>query len=211
MVRLFCKWTVRFLIVLFYRHKIYGQEHLPQGGGMIVSNHCSFLDPPILGASFPGKIYFLARQSLFKFAPFSWLLRQLCTHPVSAGKGNINTLKTALELIQDGKKVVIFPEGTRSRDGLIQPGQPGVGMLVQRSRCRVIPVYIHGTYEAWNPHNKLPKLMAKTACVFGSPIEYIVRESMEKKEAQSAIVEQIMGKIADLRSWYLSGARGTPP
>lgn len=211
MIRFFCKSTVRFLIAIFYRHKIYGVEHIPEGGGMIVSNHTSFLDPPIIGASFPGKIYFLARESLFKFPPFAWLLRQLCTHPVGAGKGNINTFKIALDLIQKGKKVVIFPEGKRSRDGQLHRGQLGVGMLVQRSRCRIVPIYIHGTYEAWNAEKKIPKLFGRTACVFGSPIEYRDAGSLDKKEAQHAIVNKIMEKIAELKAWYLSGAKGTPP
>jgi 1-acyl-sn-glycerol-3-phosphate acyltransferase len=176
MVRIFCKLFVRFLITIFYHHKTYGKEHIPKGGAMVVANHCSFLDPPIIGVSLPGKIYFLARETLFKFPPFAWLLRQLCTHPVSAGKGNIGTFKTALELVEGGKKVVIFPEGKRSRDGTLHKGQLGVGMLVQRARCRVIPVYVHGTYEAWSADRKFPKFFGRTACVIGAPIEYVDRD-----------------------------------
>lgn len=211
MIRLFCIFCVWVFASIFYRHRVYGKENIPWGGGMIAPNHCSFLDPPLVGISCPDKIHFLARETLFHFPPFAWLIRQLNTHPVHRGKGNINTLKMALELVQSGKKVVIFPEGKRSMDGELQNGQLGVGMLVQRARCRVIPVYIHGTYLAWNARRKFPKLWGKTACVFGKPIEYVESRAEDKKEAQAEIVDTIMEKIADLRAWYLKGAKGSPP
>lgn len=211
MIRLLCIFCVWVFARIFYRHRVYGKKNIPAGGGMIAPNHCSFLDPPLVGISCPYKIHFLARDTLFHFPPFAWLIRQLNTHPVRMGKGNISTLKMALELVQSGKKVVIFPEGTRSVDGELHKGQLGVGMLVQRARCRIIPVYIHGTFDAWNARSKFPKLYGKTACVFGKPIEYVECPPEHKKEAQAEIVDTIMAKIAELKDWYLSGAKGTPP
>ena len=211
MVRLICRSLVWFLVTIFYRHRVYGKEHIPEGGAIIASNHCSFLDPPLIGVSCPDKIYFLARDTLFRFPAFGWLLRQLKTHPVRRGKGNINAFKTAMDLLQSGKKVVMFPEGKRSLDGTLHPGQLGVGMLVQRTRCRIIPVYTHGTFEAWSAQRKLPKCIGKTACIFGTPIEYNESPPESKKEAQAEIVNQIMERIAELRTWYLAGAKGSPP
>lgn len=211
MIRIVCIFCVWVFASIFYRHRVYGKENIPEGGGLITPNHCSFLDPPLVGISCPYTIHFLARDTLFHFAPFAWLIRQLNTHPVRMGKGNINTLKKAVELVQSGKKVVIFPEGKRSADGTLHIGQLGVGMLVQRARCRIIPVYIHGTFDAWNSHRKFPKFLGKTACVFGKPIEFIESGAEDKKEAQMKIVDDIMTKIAALREWYLTGAKGTPP
>jgi 1-acyl-sn-glycerol-3-phosphate acyltransferase len=206
----FCKYTVLLLVRIFYLHKVYGKEHLRPGGAMIASNHSSFLDPPLVGSSCPEKIHFLARDTLFHFAPLGWLLPQLNTHPVHRGKGNLDTLKMTMELVRGGKKVVIFPEGKRSSDGTLQPGQLGIGMLVQRTGCRIQPVYTHGTFEVWNNQRKFPKLFGRTACVFGSPIEYS-ESQLDKKEAQAEIVNTIMEKISALRKWYLDGAKGSPP
>lgn len=211
MIRLICIYAVKIYVTLFYRHKVYGKHLIPQGGGIIAANHCSFLDPPLVGVSCPYEVHFLARETLFRLPLFAWLIRQLNTHPVRRGKGNIDTFKMALEFLQRGKKVVIFPEGKRSTDGTLHEGQLGVGMLVQRTRCRIIPVYIYGTFNTWGVHRKFPKLLGKTACVFGTPIEYQENLSGDRKEAQSAIVHQIMEKIAELREWYLAGAKGSPP
>jgi 1-acyl-sn-glycerol-3-phosphate acyltransferase len=211
MIRILCKTIVWVLVSIFYRHRVYGKEHIPKGGGIIASNHSSFLDPPLIGISCPGKIYFLARDTLFRFPAFAWLLRQLAVHPLRRGKGNINAFKKAMELVQSGKKVVLFPEGSRSPNGQLQEGQAGIGMLVQRTCCQVIPVYVYGTFEAWNSRRKFPKFIGKTACIFGSPIPYAECVQEEKKGAQAMIVAKIMDKIAELKEWYLSGAQGSPP
>jgi 1-acyl-sn-glycerol-3-phosphate acyltransferase len=178
---------------------------------MIASNHCSFLDPPLIGSSYPGKIHYLARETLFRAPFFGWLIRRLNTHPVHSGKGNLGTFKATMELVQSGKQVVIFPEGKRSPDGQLQLGQLGVGMLVQRTQCQIVPVYTHGTFDAWNKVRKLPRLWGRTACVFGTPILFSHIQAEDKKEAQAEIVQTIMNKIGELRDWYLAGAKGSPP
>lgn len=212
MIRIFVKYFTLLLISIFYRHKIYGKEHFPKGGGIIVSNHSSFLDPPLIGASCPGKVHFLARETLFRFPPFAWLIRQLQTHPVRRGKGNAAAFKMTMDLVSNGEKVVIFPEGHRSIDGNFQKGELGVGMLVHRMKCRVIPIYIHGTFELWNNKTRFPKLWGKTACVFGTALDFRNnQEGIEKKEIQAEIVAQIMDKIKELREWYCAGAKGSPP
>lgn len=208
----FIKYFVLFLMKVVYRHKIYGKAHVPEGGGILASNHISYLDPPILGISTPGKIHFLARGTLFNFAPLGWLIRKLNTHPVVQGKDNLSTFKLTVELILDGKKVLIFPEGRRSKDGTISQGQAGVGMLVMRTCCQVIPVYVHGTYNVWPKGRNFPKLWGHTACVYGRPLDFSKIEVGEsKKERQRKIVEEIMEAISALRTWYLNGHQGDPP
>lgn len=211
MIRLIAVFFVNLYARIFYRHRVYGKEHFPKGGGIVCSNHCSFLDPPLIGISCPGKTHFLGRDSLFRSPLFAWLIRRLNTHPVRRGKGNIYAFKKAMELVEGGNKVVIFPEGHRSADGQLHKGQLGVGMLVQRTKCQVIPIYIHGTYEIWNTKRHSPKFFGKTACVFGTPLTFVDLEGLEKKERQGAIVARIMAKISELRKWYLTGAHGSPP
>lgn len=212
MIRLTAIALVWIYASLFYRHRVYGKKHFPKGGGIIASNHSSFLDPPLIGISAPEKIHFLGRETLFHSRFFAWLIRKLNTHPVRRGKGNINAFKTAMELVTSGEKVVIFPEGGRSKDGTLQHGQLGVGMLVQRTGCQVVPAYIDGTYAIWSVKRRFPKLWGKTACVFGTPLHFpSLEEGGDKKEVQAYIVEEIMKKIADLRDWYHAGAKGSPP
>jgi 1-acyl-sn-glycerol-3-phosphate acyltransferase len=211
MIRLIVKSVAWLLFKFFYHHKVYGKENYPKGGGIIASNHCSFLDPPIIGASTPDAIHFLARQTLFRPSLFAWFLRQLNTHPVAQGKGNIQTFKTAMEILASGKKVVIFPEGRRSLTGDLQPAQTGVAMLVLRAHARIIPAYIHGAYEIYNARSRFPKMRGRTKVVWGKPLYFNMQKDLEKKEAQQQIAESIMAKIAQLKEWYLAGAKGTPP
>lgn len=210
MIRRFCIFVVKIWCTIFYHHKVYGKENIPPGGGIIAANHSSFLDPPMVGISYPGEVYFLARETLFKFRPFGWLIRQLNTYPLKRGKGNATIFKFATDLILNQKKVVLFPEGKRTRDGTFQKGKEGVSILVMRTGCMVIPTYIHGSYDIWNWSRKFPKLSGRSACVFGKPLYFQIGNE-GKKEAQEKIAEEIMGAIQRLQEWYISGAKGSPP
>lgn len=212
MIRDFAIFIVGLFFKLFYRHKTYGTENIPDGAAIVAANHSSFYDPPIVGVSCTDYVHFLAKESLFRFPPFGWLLKQLATHPVAKGKGNTETFKKAYAFLQNGEKVMIFPEGGRNHDGVIGRGLLGTGVLVMRSKAVVIPVYIHGSYEAWNVKRKFPKLWGKTACVFGKPLDFSrFADFPDRKEGQRLIVEQIMEAIKGLRKWYLTGHKGSPP
>ncbi|MCC5831660.1 MAG: 1-acyl-sn-glycerol-3-phosphate acyltransferase [Chlamydiales bacterium] len=211
MIRLITVFLVKIYALLFYRHRVYGKHHFPKGGGMICSNHTSFLDPPLIGISCPGVVHFLGRDTLFRSRFFGWFIGKLNCHPVRRGKGNAYAFKKALQLIQKGNKVVIFPEGRRSTDGELNKGQLGVSMLVQRAGCQVVPVYIHGAYNIWNTKRRFPKIFGKTACIFGRPLTFQDLDQVDKKQAQAEIADRIMSKIGSLRDWYLAGAKGSPP
>lgn len=210
-IRKFAIFCVNAFAKLFYHHKVYGKEHLPVGAAIISSNHSSFLDPPLIGISYPGEVQFLARDTLFRLPLFAWLIRKLNTHPVARGKGNVAAIRKCLDFLNEGKKVVIFPEGKRSKDGSLQKGQNGVAMLVLRTNCLVIPAYVHGTFDIWNSRRKLPRLKGQTACVFGTPLDFSKLDTSNKKEAEEKITESIMFSIATLHDWYVAGAKGTPP
>jgi len=95
MIRFITVVIVRFYLRLFYRLRVYGKKNFPKGGGIICSNHTSYLDPPIIGVSSPGIIHFLGRDTLFRSSFFAWLIRKLHTHPVRRVKENISAFKTA--------------------------------------------------------------------------------------------------------------------
>lgn len=193
-----------------YHMRVYGKEHLPPGGGLLAANHCSFLDPPLIGyCVFPRRLCYLARATLFK-SILGWVLRHIGCVPIKRGQGNAAIFKIIPQLTQEGKLVVVFPEGMRSKDGELQPAEAGIGLLVQKTQASVTPCYIHGTFEAWGPHRRLPKLWGETTCIFGSPLHFECL-GRDKKAGQQEIVRAIMQAISELRQWYLNGAQGSPP
>lgn len=199
-----------FIGKLFYRLKIYGLEHYYPRGAILAANHTSFLDPPIVSAAWPEEVHFLARKTLFRSALFGGFISRLNAHPISGAAGDVHVLKMITQLLENGQKVVLFPEGTRSPDGELQPVKPGIGLLVVRSKSAVIPVYIHGAYEIWG-RGKKPSLFGKVQCVFGSPITYDSVSSLDKKEAQARIAEKLESAWKELKSWLEHGAKGIPP
>lgn len=201
----------KLFFAICYRHRVYGREHTCQQGAIIASNHTSFLDPPILAISWPEEVHFLARESLFSFRPFGAFIAALNSHPVKGGGKDLSVFKMVTALLLQDKKVILFPEGTRSRTGELTSFKPGVAFLLMRSKKAIIPAYIDGAYEIWSRTRKLPKLWGKTVCVFGSPILYESFASLDKKEAEAAVSTVLKERILQLKEWLEKGAVGTPP
>jgi 1-acyl-sn-glycerol-3-phosphate acyltransferase len=156
-----------FFYSLYGHEVIHASETKWKGAAIIASNHLSFFDPPLLAASSDDDLYFLARSSLFRNPIFKSMITSLNAYPVQAS----SSLKTATDLLQNGKKLVIFPEGTRSADGSLMEFKHGVGLLAIKANCPIIPTYIHGTFEILPKGKIFPSLFhKKTACIFGAPI-----------------------------------------
>ena len=197
---------------IVYSHRVYGIENICPGPAIIAPNHNSYYDPPLVGASWPGteEIHYIARGSLFNQPVLKTIIRSLNAHPVRGSANDVSTFKMVKQLLDEHKKVVIFPEGVRSWNGKMSPIKSGIAMLALRSKCPIIPVYLHGTYTIWNRQRLFPKLCGKTACVFGKPINVQPYERMDKKDAQDAITQVIQESIDNLKLWYESGAKGKP-
>lgn len=192
---------------LFHGHTVYGLENIPEGRAIIAPNHTSFFDPPLISISMPEEISFLARKSLFSSPIFGRLISNLNAYPVSPSQ-ELTSMKLICRFLAEGKKVVIFPEGSRSHDGNIQPIKTGIGMLALRGQAPIIPVYIHGAYSVWNRYHKFPKFYGKIVCIFGKPIDWEEFKNMEKKDAQEAIAHRVKTSIESLKAWYDNGAVG---
>jgi len=200
----------RFFFKVFFRLKIYGVEtHFRSGSAIIAANHTSFYDPPVLSISCPEEVHFLAKGTLFDIPLLGRLIRVLNSHPVARGASDTQTLKMMIQLLGEGKKLILFPEGQRSYTGELLQMERGLSFLVQKARCQIIPAYIDGAFVAWPPDKRFPKLFGKMAVVFGSPIVW--EEDLDKKVAQERIISQTEQAIRDLRAWYEAGALGTPP
>jgi len=195
---------------LCYQYRVHGLEHFRKGGALIAVNHASYLDPPAAAIACPEEIHLLAKSSLFDSLIGS-TIRKLNTHPVSPKAGNLKAIKTMVSLIKEGKKVLLFPEGTRSEDGQLGDIQPGVALLLAKTQTTIIPMYISGTFAIWNRYKKFPKPWGKIQCVFGSPICWSQYASMERNQAQRQIMEDMKIKFISLQDWLDKGARGSPP
>mgnify|MGYP000235831837 CR=1 FL=1 len=201
---------VKTFFKIFYRHKVYGLKHYPEGSGIVAPNHVSFFDPPCVAISCPGEIHFLARESLFK-SFFGKLITALNSHPVKKNATNLQVMKDVCCLLKGGYKVLMFPEGTRSRDNKLLEIKPGIGLLLSKSESSIIPTYIHGTFDVWSRKSRFPKLWGKTAVVFGSPIKWESYKDMDRKKAQVLVAQQLTSALRALQQWYNEGREGLPP
>lgn len=199
------------ILKTFYRFKVYGLENITKKAAIITSNHISYLDPPIITAAIKEEIHFLARASLFKIPIFKTFLKNLNSHPIYANESNLKTFRTVDQILKSGKKIVIFPEGTRSKDGEIQELLKGVAFLVSLTKTDVLPVYIYGAYDVWGKNRKFPKLFGKISCVFGKPIRYEEFENLEKDKKNEYILSRIKDSFYKLKSFSENGFIGPIP
>ncbi len=196
---------------LFYRLKIYGEKHIQKGAGLLIANHTSFYDPPILSISCNEEVHFLARESLFKVPLLGKLIRALNTHPVTRESADINALRQMIRLLSEDKKLIIFPEGARSKTGKLHHFKPGFSFIAKKTKATIYPAFIEGAYEAWPSNKKFPSLFGKVTCVFGSPILWEEFEHLPKDEIEKHVIERCMHAIEDLKLWLEKGAQGMPP
>jgi len=190
------------------KYKIFGIKNVPKTGGIIIaSNHASYLDPPAVGAA-SRKVrmtHFMARDTLFVKPLMGAFLHKVGVIPLDREKGDVKAMKTAIALLRDGASVALFPEGTRSVDGTLQPAKPGIGFLVSKGQAPVVPVYVHGSYEAWSKHSDGWK-PNPISVIFGKLItQEEIRGLGDGREAYPLIGELIMKRIAELKENFEKG------
>lgn len=160
---------------LFFGHRTEGLERVPQSGGLLIAaNHGSYLDPNAVGAAIRNRhLTFIAQAGLFKFKPFAWFITNLNSIPIRGDQGDTATMKAAITRLGEGGAVMIFPEGSRSSDGQIQPFKRGVSLLMKKAKVPVLPVAVDGAFEAWPNSRLFPRPFGKPIRVlYGTPIPY---------------------------------------
>lgn len=189
---------IRIVYEIFFRGEIAGLENLPARGGYIVaSNHVSLLDPPIVGLYLPQQVAFFARKTLWKPGFASWWLDNVGTIPVDRDGGtDVAAIKRVLQTLRQGKVVILFPEGTRSKDGRLQPPKPGIGLLACRTGVPVVPARVFGSFDAFGRDGRL-HLGVPVSVQYGRPLEPAEYDRPEDgKERYVRAAERIMAAIA---------------
>lgn len=147
-----------------------GRQYVPAtGGALVLSNHQSNLDPVLVGLACDRRLNYLARDTLFGFAPFRWLIHSLDAIPIDREGLGLSGIKETLRRLKHQEMVLMFPEGTRTRDGEIGPIKPGFVALARRAKVPLVIVAIEGAYEAWPRSKMLPRLTA-IDIQFGPPV-----------------------------------------
>jgi 1-acyl-sn-glycerol-3-phosphate acyltransferase len=123
----------RSFIEVFATLEVEGWENVPDGACLFASNHQSMLDPPLLGSCLPREISFIARRTLFDNPVFGFVIRACHSIPVDRGEADIGAIRAALAALGAGEGLLIFPEGTRSHDGVIASPKDGAGLQVRRA------------------------------------------------------------------------------
>jgi 1-acyl-sn-glycerol-3-phosphate acyltransferase len=188
----------RLLGGLLFRLRTDGQQFFPKNGGVIVAaNHSSYFDIPLLGCAIQRRVVFLGRANLFPNRLLSWVLQGLGWIPLKTHRLDRQAFGLALEHLKSGTPVVIFPEGTRTEDGNLQRGRPGIGYLVEESQCQVIPAYISGTFKALPIKAKWPRLFP-VSVTFGKSIRFSKNDATNKKQVYEQIGRTVMEHIAQV-------------
>ncbi len=195
---------VRFGLRLWCRLNAREVENVPATGGCIIaSNHVSYLDPPAIGCTTMHRfINFMARDSLFRFRLSNWYFTGMGCIPVDRDKGDAGVLRKCLHLLKQGRVIVIFPEGTRSHDGQIQPVKGGIGFLAAKAGVPVVPVYIDGTFKAL-PRRKFFIRPATITVYYGKPIQVNELSAQgNDRTSYELISDLIMSRIKAINPAY---------
>jgi 1-acyl-sn-glycerol-3-phosphate acyltransferase len=169
-----------------------GMHNMPaEGPALAIANHQSYLDPPAIGMATTRRLVYLARASLFRNPVFGALIRGLNAVPIDQDGIGKDGIKAILQQLLAGKPVLVFPEGTRTPDGTMQPLRPGVHLLIKRTSAPIVPIGIAGTYDAWpvwRPYPIpspifLPAMKGTIAVSIGRPIDPARFAAMPREEA----------------------------
>jgi len=191
--------VARVLFVLVFGLRVHHRRRFPRTGGvLVVANHQSYLDPILAAVGMPRAFHPMARESLFRFAPFRWLIGSLYAFPVRRGTADLAAVKEALRRLKAGGVVLVFPEGTRTRDGSIGPMHGGPAAIAARAGVPIVPMVIDGAFEAWPRTRVLPRPgCIRVAC--GRPVSAGDGGADDPEAVMASVRRQMLDLQAELR------------
>lgn len=197
----FCLNLTRFTAANFFSLQIHGRENaIEEGPALLAMNHQSFLDPPLAALCCNREIHFLARKSLFNAPVIGPLLPHLNVIGVERDGADMSALKAVIRTVKNGGSTIIFPEGTRTSDGRLQPARSGVGLVIAKTLAPVVPIRVFGAFEAFPRTAKIPRRHPITLVV-GKPLRFTATDVQgEPRVVYQALSNRVMAAIAELRA-----------
>ena len=185
--------------LLFFRFRVIHRERMIQTGPVILAmNHQSYLDPPLAGTACDRAIYFLARRTLLDVPLLGWVLPKLNVIPVNQEGVDRSAIKALIRVLQAGNGVLVFPEGSRTPDGTLQPAEPGMGLVIAKTLAPVVPMRIFGAGEAL-PRSGGRLRFVPITVVIGEPIFFTAADIQPGgKDLYARLSNRVMKAIAAL-------------
>lgn len=179
----------------FFRYRVIGADNMIEEGPCIIAaNHSSYLDPPLVGVACQRAVHYLARKSLLDVPILGPILPELNVIPVDQKNPERSALMGIIRVVKSGGAALIFPEGSRSPDGRLQPAQPGIGMIVAKTGAPVVPVRIEGSFEALPRGAAFPRLGPVTVSI--GPAIRFEKAGTEDRAFYQKASDRIMDAVA---------------
>lgn len=206
----FCHTLCLLALMFFYRLRVWGRSNMPPTGPLIVAvNHQSHLDPMIAGMAVRGRhLNFIARSTLFNNRFFGTLIGLLNSVPLNQNAPDTQAIRSCLEQLGMGRLVLIFPEGSRTKDGAMHPFKRGVWLLLSRAKCPVLPVAVEGAYDSWRRGQSKPKLFGhRVMTMVGKPISAEELLAMGPDKGLAHLAATIEGMRVQLSEKLIAGGQ----
>jgi cytidylate kinase len=180
---------------------------IPESGPLIIAaNHASSADPVLIGAFLNGRLHrplnWLGKRELVEMPVIGWFMREAGIHPVDRATADVEAFRTAIRVLESGNILTVFPEGTRSPDGVLQEVREGVAVLALRSGAPVLPVGVANSDKVWPKGALLPTPGRSITVRYGRP--FVVADELpesvrsDRRKAKAAATRLIMSRIAEL-------------
>jgi len=188
-----------FARLVFSLRVVHPERMIESGPLLLAVNHSSYFDPPLAGICSRRGVYYLARKSLLKWPFFGPLFPAMNVIPVERDGNDMSALREVIKKVKEGNGVVLFPEGTRSKDGNLQPARAGIGLVIAKTRAPVLPMRIFGAFDAF-PKGSNRMRLTKITVVIGEPIYFTDQEiDAGGRDTYQRLSERVMEAISALQ------------
>ena len=195
--RSFARFLVGILARIFFSCRITGRQNIASKGPLIViANHPSLVDPPLVGTILKREAIFMAKDGLFKSGFSSLLLKALGAFPINRSQLNRDVLKMAVEALNDNKVLVVFPEGGRSLKGKMKEALPGASLLASRYGVPILPIGIIGTEKVTSFSSVFKRLRIEV--IIGEQFYLPSLKEKKDKEKLNRLTNMMMRRITEL-------------